>query len=126
MCLVRTLLSRTAIAYRGLHANKIRRGIICCRCIQCGCDLFKIIAVINVKCLKAEGFCSLRDILTERNIGISFDGNRIGIIENRQLRKVPGSCKRKCLGGNAFHEITISGNHIGSVIDHRIARLVKD
>ena len=91
-----------------------------------GLDSVKVVVSIgNVLHVPSHGLVTGADILSERDLGVSVDGDTVVIVEGDELSESPVSSKGSSLRGNSLHVASISHDDVGVVVHEVHAWLVE-
>ena len=119
------LLSRAAVTDLRLHGNHGRLRLLGLCSLNGSADGIKVISVLNNEGLEAHSPESCLYIFGKCDVGIAFDADLVAVIENNQLRKTKGACKRHGFVGNTLHHTSVAAEHVGVMVNNRISGLVE-
>ena len=88
-------------------------------------DLFGIVAIVDVAYVPIVGFKALTNVFGEAQAGGSGEGDVIVIVEKDELAEAQMAGERGGFLADAFHEVAVSADAIGIVIDKGVAGFVE-
>ena len=120
-----TLFLRNTVSDLRLYRDKIGSAIILFRFLKSLHNSGNIISIFHKKGFKTKSLHPLFYILGKSNSGISFNGNVIRIIKDRQFVQIQCSGKRQRFGRNPLHKTSITAKRVGSMVYKRKSFPVK-
>jgi hypothetical protein len=109
---------------RGSISNQSRdldkRRLICDRLGSCD-GIFHavkvVVSILDMLDVPSHSLITSADIFSERDLGVSINGDSVVIIKGNELAESPMASERCGLRGNTLHVATITHDNVGVVVD---------
>ncbi len=109
---------RRTIGYMGAHDDERRSLLILLRLHDSLCQRFQIIRLFaNILYLPMVALKTLGHVIRVGQLRIAFDADVIVIVNANKLAKTQMSGQRSRFMGCALHQVTITANDIGMMVD---------
>ena len=84
----------------------------------------RVVRVGHVLHAPAEPGEPRADVLTEGEVGVPLDRDRVVVVDPAEVRKLQVARERRGLRRDALHEVAVAAEHVGVVVEERLAGTV--
>ncbi|MNM93770.1 hypothetical protein D3C81_1061540 [compost metagenome] len=86
--------------------------------LNCCFNSSQIIAILNKQRLPAICLETLSHILREAKVQLTVERNIVGVVQEDQFTKLKMACKGSSFTSYTFHQVTVTANSIGEMINN--------